>query len=579
MPCRWNWPPCRKRRRYRPATSPKVRSRPNSTAPNPSRGRSPRWCCRRRRARRERASQATARRRVGKEQPADAVNVAQTLAPPDVQAPPSDRYAAAQTLAGAQQAAVVTWQGLLLGHLERHRRYPHSAERLRQQGVAYVRFAVGPAGQCQQHPRGPEQRPSAAGCRNAGNRAPWQPGAATAGGCDWRSGRGDGTGGVPDPSRALTARGAGPAPPALPWMTDRRGFIRCVIAARADSVVRAESTRWSSHPCGRDTMRWRALLIAAVPIVLLFGTIAANATPRYVDLETYSPGNRPLLGGELGAAQRLSTRLFEWPLPWVVCGPPAAAAAVLCRYGDRRGGRVSLVVRRGTHRRRPGYRGDACGNGRGRVHASVDARHLGHRVGQRTGCSRTAGSPSAGPYRQDVGRANGMSGRSARMSLLRSAFSWVLASGCLMGAANAAPRYVDARDYPAPGAGAKAFDQMEASLIEGFNHVCGDTFCEGQYINYLPLRLTCSVRPGQWRAQDLPLGVGGQRCAYRPGQGCPQVAVDVVDLRYPVGGRDIALNAAGQCGRGRQSGQTLARHPAQRYDAIGDCFSQRAGSG
>lgn len=89
----------------------------------------------------ERASQQrpTPRR---EEQPADAVNVAQTLAPPDVQAPPSDRYAAAQTLAGAQQAAVVTWQGLLLGHLERHRRYPHSAERLRQQGVAYVRFAV-----------------------------------------------------------------------------------------------------------------------------------------------------------------------------------------------------------------------------------------------------------------------------------------------------------------------------------------------------------------------------------------------------------------------------------------------------
>lgn len=36
----------------------------------------------------------------------------------------------------------VTWQGVLLGHLEQHRRYPRAAERLRQQGVAYVRFAV-----------------------------------------------------------------------------------------------------------------------------------------------------------------------------------------------------------------------------------------------------------------------------------------------------------------------------------------------------------------------------------------------------------------------------------------------------
>jgi hypothetical protein len=36
-------------------------------------------------------------------------------------------------------------------------------------------------------------------------------------------------------------------------------------------------------------MRWPALLTAAVPFVLMFGTVVANAAPRYVDLETYSP--------------------------------------------------------------------------------------------------------------------------------------------------------------------------------------------------------------------------------------------------------------------------------------------------
>lgn len=74
--------------------------------------------------------------------PSDAHNVDQTLAPPDVQAKAAQRYAAPQTMAGQRSDAQVTWQGQLLGHLEQHRRYPRAAERLRQQGVVHVRFAV-----------------------------------------------------------------------------------------------------------------------------------------------------------------------------------------------------------------------------------------------------------------------------------------------------------------------------------------------------------------------------------------------------------------------------------------------------
>lgn len=78
-----------------------------------------------------------------REQPAsDAHNVDQTLAPPDVTATPSDRYAARQTTSGQRAQASLTWQGLLLGHLEKYRRYPQLAERMHQEGVAYVRFSV-----------------------------------------------------------------------------------------------------------------------------------------------------------------------------------------------------------------------------------------------------------------------------------------------------------------------------------------------------------------------------------------------------------------------------------------------------
>jgi len=39
-------------------------------------------------------------------------------------------------------ASLPTWKGLLLRHLERHKRYPHEAQRARQEGVTYVRFTM-----------------------------------------------------------------------------------------------------------------------------------------------------------------------------------------------------------------------------------------------------------------------------------------------------------------------------------------------------------------------------------------------------------------------------------------------------
>ena len=51
-------------------------------------------------------------------------------------------HALSSAPSGVSSSASTTWQGLLLGHLQQHRRYPRQSERLRQQGVAYVRFAV-----------------------------------------------------------------------------------------------------------------------------------------------------------------------------------------------------------------------------------------------------------------------------------------------------------------------------------------------------------------------------------------------------------------------------------------------------
>ncbi|QCW26404.1 energy transducer TonB [Lysobacter enzymogenes] len=61
---------------------------------------------------------------------------------PDLSAPAATTYAAPQSVSGRRDDAVAQWQNLLLGHLEKFRRYPRQAQRLNQQGVAYVRFAV-----------------------------------------------------------------------------------------------------------------------------------------------------------------------------------------------------------------------------------------------------------------------------------------------------------------------------------------------------------------------------------------------------------------------------------------------------
>ncbi|WP_049976265.1 energy transducer TonB [Azospirillum sp. B506] len=73
--------------------------------------------------------------------------VAQPVQQAPVVAPPAPAQApapapAAPAPSAAPSRAVPTWQGRLLSHLERHKRYPRSAQARRQEGVAQVRFTI-----------------------------------------------------------------------------------------------------------------------------------------------------------------------------------------------------------------------------------------------------------------------------------------------------------------------------------------------------------------------------------------------------------------------------------------------------
>lgn len=66
----------------------------------------------------------------------------QPSAPPASTVPAGPRVQAPQDSSGSGEQAMVLWQMQLLGHLERHKRYPRQAQRRREQGVAQVQFAV-----------------------------------------------------------------------------------------------------------------------------------------------------------------------------------------------------------------------------------------------------------------------------------------------------------------------------------------------------------------------------------------------------------------------------------------------------
>lgn len=60
----------------------------------------------------------------------------------------SDRNAARQSASGlfSSASSLAKWQARLMAHLERRKRYPVGARSRREQGVAYVRFAIDDAG-------------------------------------------------------------------------------------------------------------------------------------------------------------------------------------------------------------------------------------------------------------------------------------------------------------------------------------------------------------------------------------------------------------------------------------------------
>ncbi|WP_395680630.1 hypothetical protein [Dokdonella sp.] len=75
----------------------------------------------------------------------------------------------------------------------------------------------------------------------------------------------------------------------------------------------------------------------------------------------------------------------------------------------------------------------------------------------------------------------------------------IAAAHPLHAAAPSTRAYVDAYEYFTTDAQFEAWYSIRAALEDGFDDICGDTFCEGDWSNITPLRLRCSVQLGSGR--------------------------------------------------------------------------------
>lgn len=100
--------------------------------------------------------------------------------------------------------------------------------------------------------------------------------------------------------------------------------------------------------------------------------------------------------------------------------------------------------------------------------------------------------------------------------------------------AGASPRFVDARNYPRPGQGQARFGAMEQALRHGFDNICGDTFCEGEYANLQAMQLGCSVHAASGRLHECVWTFAGSTASVDARSGKVQVDARGWACRLPL---------------------------------------------
>ena len=134
------------------------------------------------------------------------------------------------------------------------------------------------------------------------------------------------------------------------------------------------------------------------------------------------------------------------------------------------------------------------------------------------------------------------------------------------------PPFVDPYSYFTEDAQYEAWYALRAGLELGFEEICGDTFCEGDYSNLTPLRFECSVQlqTGRMGACSWSFAASSEEIDPRSGQ----LAIDVpawscaIPLAPGVTMPQLLAALAGD----EPLHATLPGGSGSIYDALGDCL-------
>lgn len=145
----------------------------------------------------------------------------------------------------------------------------------------------------------------------------------------------------------------------------------------------------------------------------------------------------------------------------------------------------------------------------------------------------------------------------------------------LVSVVQAQPAYVDARDYPVPGAGRAAFALLEAKWREGFREACSDALCDSGYSNYIPVHLSCSVRADSGILNSCHWAIAGSATRTNPDTGRGEYEIRTGICEIPLAA-DTPLHVLLATAATRDPfDDPLPGRKESAYSAIADCLSAR----
>jgi hypothetical protein len=148
------------------------------------------------------------------------------------------------------------------------------------------------------------------------------------------------------------------------------------------------------------------------------------------------------------------------------------------------------------------------------------------------------------------------------------------ASTSAVGEESSSTTYVDMYDFP--GIDQDAFVSLESQLAQAFANVCGDTFCEGDYVNLTPMTLACSVTSKLGDVHDCAWTFAGSLEAVDPTTSAISVDAPSFQCHFAAkttGAKLIAFLSS----QTDPLNATLPGETTSIYDALVPCFQNPIG--